>query len=142
MPMIKIGQQTVNDTVYPLYLLQGNATRDAESKPVNGKEHTVVGIAASENKEGKTVFVNLNGWRKTAAAVGTVRKGDSVLAVGALKSRDYNGQTYYDLDADFVVKSGAGCSSAGGDYYGAGLPGDMPDNFAELPEEGDGELPF
>lgn len=138
MAMTKLGQQTYSGNPAPVYLLTGNATRDAESRPVNGKDHTVVGIKATEDKDGNAVYVNLNGWRSTANAVGTILKGDSILAVGTLKTREYNGKTYYDLDADFVAKSGAGCHSG---YDDSGLSYDAPE-LNEIADDGGGELPF
>ena len=152
MPMLKIGVSTYNDTPSPVYLMQGNATRDAEDKPVNGKDHAVVGIAAAEDKNGNTVYVNLNGWRQLCHAVRGIRKGDSILAVGKLKKREYNGRDYYALDADFVCKSGAGLGAS--EIGGMGeLPDftpatggvsvsaeDFNDGFTEIAD--DGELPF
>ena len=151
MPLLKIGTSTYDDKTTPVYLMQGNTTRDAEDKPVNGKDHAVVGVAASEDAAGNTIYVNLNGWRKEYDAVRAIRKGDSILAVGRLKKREYNGKSYYDLDADFVCKSGTGLCDDGV-TYSAPLPevGDLPgfddapavgaDGFAEVEE--DGELPF
>lgn len=152
MPMLKIGASHYDGKVTPIYIMQGNATRDAEDKPVNGKDHAVVGIAATEDAQGDTVYVNLNGWRNMRDTVISVQKGDSVLAVGRLKKREYNGRDYYDLDADFVCKNGAGFGEAvrydGPPPSFGELPGldDAPpvgaDGFAEVSEEGDGELPF
>lgn len=149
MPMIKVGTSSYGDTVSPVYMMQGNATRDAEYKPVNGKDHAVVGIAASEDSNGKTVFVSLNGWRGHCRDVMAIQKGDSILAFGRLKVREWNNQKYYDLDADFVVKSGV----MNLDAPPVDLPDDLPaftpaaegvtvsgPGFAEL--EDDGELPF
>ena len=149
MPMIKVGTSSYGDTVSPVYMMQGNATRDAEYKPVNGKDHAVVGIAASEDSNGKTVFVSLNGWRGHYRDVMAIQKGDSILAFGRLKVREWEGRKYYDLDADFVVKSGVMSLDA----PPVDLPDDLPEftpaaegvtvsgpGFADL--EDDGELPF
>ncbi|MBQ9458304.1 MAG: hypothetical protein IJU66_00040 [Oscillospiraceae bacterium] len=148
MPMLKIGVSTYNDKKTPVYLAQGNATRDAENKPVNGKDHAVVGIAAAEDARGNTIYVNLNGWRNQFGEVMGVRKGDSVLVIGRFKKREYNGKDYYDLDVDFICKTGAGIGDAV--TYSAPPPdmGDLPDfgggapagDFSEIEE--DGELPF
>ena len=108
MPFLKIGQSTFNNETSAVMLLQGNATRDAESRPINGKDHTQVSIAAGEDKNGNTLYITLNGWRQSAELVGAVKKGDSVLAIGRLKTREYNGNIYNDLDADFLVGNGAG----------------------------------
>lgn len=138
MPLFKIGQTVYNGKPQSVYLMQGSATRDAEDKPVNGRDHAVVGVAAAQDSAGNTVYVNLNGWRGSYPHVLAVRKGDSILAVGTLKQREYNGRTYYDLDADFVAKSGAGFSDAG--FGGGGGDGAPAPEFYE--EEDDGQLPF
>ena len=152
MPLIKIGVSTYNDAQTPVYLLQGNATRDAEDKPVNGKDHCVVGVAAAEDKFGGPIYVNINGWRQMSGAVRAIVKGDSVLAIGRLKVREYNGRKYYDLDADFLCRSGAGLLGAAdvGELphfspAGGGVPVSaegFDDGLSELPDDGDGELPF
>jgi len=148
MPMLKIGTSVYNDKATPVYLMQGNATKDAESKPINEKHHAVVGIAAAEDAQGNTIYVSLNGWGKMADLVLPIQKGDGVLAIGRLKEREYQGKKYYDLDASFVCMNGAGIAAAV--TYSAPPPdmGDLPDfgggapagDFSEIEE--DGELPF
>lgn len=108
MPFIKIGQSTYNNVTVPVMLLQGGATRDAESRPVNGKDHAQVSIAAGEDKEGNPMYITLNGWGSMAQTILRIKKADNILAVGRLKTREYNGNIYNDIDADFVVKHGAG----------------------------------
>lgn len=108
MPFIKIGQSTFNNETSAVMLLQGKATRDAENRPVNGKEHTQVSIAAGEDKSGNELYITLNGWRQNAELVGAIKKGDSILAIGRLKTREYNGNIYNDLDADFLIGNAAG----------------------------------
>lgn len=147
MSLTKLGTKYYQGQERPVYLLCGNATRSAEDRPVNGNNHAQVGIAAVERKDGTTTFINLNGWRGNYRDVLSIRKGDCILAVGELKEREYNGKKYYDLDADFVARSGAGLSSSGRDM--AADPAFTPaaegvtvsgPGFAEL--EDDGELPF
>lgn len=123
MPMIKLGQSTYNNVTHQVVALWGFATRDAEDKPINGTEHAVASIAIGEDKEGVLTYVSLNGWRENAALVRKIAKGDSIHAVGKLKPREYNGKQYFDLDADFVVKSGAGFAETV-DYFP-----DLPDDF-------------
>ena len=135
MALIKIDTTTFNNAEVPVYLASGTATRDAEDKPVNGKEHSVVGIAATKDSSGNTVYINLNGWRDSAPLVRAICKGDNILAIGALKKRVYNERDYYDLDVNFVAKSGAGLTSSGVDFGGCAELG-----FEEIPDTG--ELPF
>ncbi len=142
MPLIKIGKNYYNGGERPVYLLQGNATRDGEWAPVNDKDHGKVSVAAAQTEDGNTIFVTVNGWREKAADVADVRKMDSVLAIGTLKVRDYNGKKYYDLDADFICLSGI--SSCGADR-GSNAPqypsASSAPQFSEMPDEA-GELPF
>ena len=142
MAMIKIGARYYNGSETPIYLIQGNATRDAENAPIKGKPHAKVSVAAATLKDESTLFVTVNGWRDRAEEVAVICKMDSVLAIGALKKREYNGNFYYDLDADFIITSGGICGAVSAPHStgSAGIP-DLPD-FEELPDDADGELPF
>lgn len=146
MPLIKIGRSYYNGEERPIYLLQGAAVRDAEDAPLNGKPHAKVSVAAVSNPDESTTFVTVNGWRERAEQVASILKMDSVLAVGPLKKREYNGREYYDLDADFVVISGARLANSGA---GSGPPpstkahtGPGSFAFAELDDVDNGDLPF
>lgn len=141
MPMIKIGTSWYNDEEKPIYLLQGNAIRDGEDAPVNGKDHAKVSVAAASQPDGSTVFVTVNGWRFRAGEVAAIRKMDSVLAIGVLKKREYNGNIYYDLDADFIsVSGGRGRRSTHSSSTSSGSA--SPAHFEELNDSDVGELPF
>lgn len=129
----KIGKNHYKGQAFDVYLLTGNAGRDAETKPINGKPHSVFSVAAQENQDSTTLWVNVNGWRNMYGPVAAVRKGDSVLAVGQLKKREYNGKTYYDLDAEYLSVAGSS---------GGAIPvSDAPTEFAPIDEE-DCDLPF
>ena len=138
--LVKLGNTYYNGKARPVYLLQGNAIRDGEDAPVNGKDHAKVSVAAAQTEDNKTVFVTVNGWRNRAAEVASIQKMDSVLVIGVLKKREYNGNFYYDMDADFIATSGSriGHSSATQSYSSPALP---DQEFAELDDD-DGELPF
>lgn len=146
MPLIKIGNAYYNDEERHVFMLQGRATRDAEYAPVNDKPHSKVSIAAKESPDGGVLFVNVNGWRGQAEQVARVSKGDSVLAIGVLRKREYNEKFYYDLDADFVALSGAGLTDRSG--YTAQSSSSAPaqpataDGFTDLGDVDDGDLPF
>lgn len=139
MPLIKIGESYYNERKNDVFLIQGNATRDGEMIQAGGKDLGKVSVAAKDFEDGGTMFVTVNGWRGRAAYVSKIRKMDSVLAVGVLKSREYNDKKYYDLDADFVIVSGAGEPEyrSAGSYYGGGV-----DVTFEEYDAADGELPF
>lgn len=141
MPLIKIGKDYYNGHSSDIYLLQGTATRDAEIR--SEKAPAKVGIAVAKAEDGSTLFVDLNGWRDRKPEVAAIRKLDSVLAIGTLSTREYNGATQYSLDANFVAVSGSGIgaalpSSAAGNA-GTGTSASFLD---ELQDIGDGELPF
>ena len=137
MPMIKIGKTYYSDEERPIYLIQGNATRDGQDAPVKGKDHGKVSLAAAQTQGGDTIFVTVNGWRSRAGEVAAIRKMDSVLAIGVLKKREYEGRYYYDLDADFVAVSGTG----GGRRGSASMAAPELAELEELVDE-DGQLPF
>lgn len=137
MPMLKLCQVPTETGKQIWYLMQGTCCRDAEDKPVKGKPHAKVSVAAAVDESGNPIYVNLNGWRDRAADVLALRKRDSVLAIGPLKVGTYNDKLYYDLDAEFIVRSGvAGCADE--------TTEPMPDASEELPElgGGDADLPF
>lgn len=140
MPLTKLATAYYNDTEQNIYLLQGNAVRDAEWAPVNDKPHAKVSVAAQSRSDGTTTFITVNGWRGRAAQVAAVRKMDSVLAVGVLKEREYKGNLYYDLDADFIAISGAGLG--GGAHQPAPGRASPPLPAEADTEIDDGELPF
>ena len=144
MPMIKIGKTYYNDEERPIYLIQGNATRDGEDAPVKGRDHAKVSVAAAQSPDGSSIFVTVNGWRGRAGDVAAVRKQDSVLAIGVLKKREYEGRYYYDLDADFITVSGVGGPYRRGAPQAGGVPFDQGDPLEGMEEltDSDGVLPF
>ena len=108
MPMMKIGTSYYKQIPRPVYLIQGNAIRNGESAPIQGKPHGKVAVAADQTREGESIFVTLNGWREKASQVARVKKMDSVFAIGVLKTKNLSGTTYYDMDVDFIGVSGMG----------------------------------
>ena len=141
MALYQIGTTYINENSYPVYLLQGNAVRDAEVTQVNGKTLGKVSVAAQKNADGSTLFVGVNAWHGKARSVEAIRKMDSVFAIGTLKKREYNEKTYYDLDAEFVsvnVNLGGGYSSRQTEAAPAVFVSDT--EFAAL--DGEDDLPF
>lgn len=137
MAILKIGKEFINGNPRDVYLLQGRAIRDGEIAPVNGKDHSRVCVAAMEKEDGTTMFVTVNGWRDRTPDIAAVRKNGSVLAVGTMSSREYNGKTYWDMDANFLVTSGNGAAAVRGVNV---EPADF-EPFAAIEEE-DAQLPF
>lgn len=131
----KIGTDSFNGTNYDVYMLVGNACGDAEIKQSNGgKAFAKVSVAAKKNPDSTTMFVSVTGFRGLSATVGSIKKGQAIMAIGKLDKREYNGKTYWDLVADYV-------GSAGGFAMGGFKPVAKPaSEFAEIPEVE--ELPF
>lgn len=105
----KIGTDTFNGQAYDVYMLVGNATSDAELRQSKaGKSFGKVSVAAKKNPDSTTMYVNITGFRGLSATVGSIKKGEAIMAVGKLDKREYNGKTYWDLMADFVATAGSG----------------------------------
>lgn len=147
----KIGKEFINGEEQAIYDVVGNATRDAEMKTTgSGKTFATVGVAAQKNQDGTTTYIDVNGWRDSAGPVSRIVKGQSVRAVGVLRQREYNGRTYFNLDADWVCVSGGSAPSFSPvkpvDVTTEGAfaaPAPKQQTFADaLNEEDPGELPF
>lgn len=106
--MMQVGTNYYKQLPQPVYFLQGNAIRNGEYAPIQGKPHGKVAVAAAQTKNGESIFVTLNGWREKADQVARVKKMDSVFATGVLKTKNLNGTTYYDMDVEFIGISGMG----------------------------------
>lgn len=118
-------------------LFAGKATRDAEVKTTNsGKQYCITSVRAYTRQDGTAAFLTVKTWDGDLIdQMRTVRKGDRLLVAGRLDVRQYEGRTYTDLIADFLLVSGQG---------GAPAPagGAAPPAYQEIPEEEEGELPF
>lgn len=135
----KIGEDTYNGKSRSVYLVWGIATRDAETKS-GSVPHVAVGLALGEDSNGTKQYINVNGWRDRAKDLKGVLKNDSLLVIGTVNSREYNGKTYTDLDAMFAAVSGgtlAEWTSPTPINAGDGVP-----VFVEDDDDDDGELPF
>lgn len=121
----------------PTGLLAGRAAKDGEMLVTrSGNEVGSVSVPAYEKSDGTTAWLTVKGWGHWAKVVASARKGDAILAVGRIDSRDYEGRTYNDLVVDYVCVSH---STAGTAAASSGVPASA-DDFAEI--EDDGELPF
>ena len=81
-------------------IVTGRVTRDAEIKLVGEKQtpKCAFGVAAAKNGE-DTIFANVVAWRDSKSR--DSEKGDYVAVFGT--NREYNGKTYYDLEADVIA---------------------------------------
>ena len=135
MALYQIGNTYVNGEAKPIYLLCGNAVRNAEINDINGKTLGKVSVAAQSNPDGSTLFVTVNAWRGKSKALAAVSKMDTVFAIGVLKQREYNGKEYYDLDADFISVNATGGGWISESYA-------SPRISAEDFIDGDDDLPY
>lgn len=119
-------------------LLAGRVARDGELLTTqSGKEIGSASVPAYNQKDGTTAWLTVKGWGHWARVVASARKGDSLLAVGRIDSREYNGKIYNDLVADYVFISRSGGQPAAASTSGVNV---SAADFGEV--EDDGDLPF
>lgn len=111
-----------------------------------GKDNTPrcsIGIAAAKSDEldekGKprTIWINATAWRGMADVLNQARSGDSVLVIGRLHTREYEGKVYKDVYAAYVNVVHLERYNAFQENASA-----EPSDLSDLSEEDDGELPF
>lgn len=108
-----------------------------------------IGIAAGKSKtekddngNPKTIWISVVAWRDMAYILYQARKGDSVMATGLLHEHEWEGRVYKDIQAEFVSVARKV------DPYASAAPPAAPaastgaQDWAELSEDDDGELPF
>lgn len=101
------------------FMVVGYVPKDAELKKVgnNNSSKTSFSIKASEKTlpDGKkeAQWTNCVAWHEMARICAGFKKGDVVMAVGRIESREYNGKTYKDLVVEFAVKASVPETSAG-----------------------------
>lgn len=88
--------------------ITGEIRSDPEVRSAGQKEVLKFDLRASSTKgpDGKwqSFFVGVNAWHGIAERDGMYQKGDVVTVTALeLKSREYNGKTYYNVDADSIV---------------------------------------
>ena len=118
----------------------GGISRDAELEHVgqDNKRVCKVGVAVGKDEEGKTKWCNVVAWHDLASILCVARKGDPVLIIGKLKSREYNGKTYTDLVADFVSIASVHAVAESEANHPTFTP--VPECFTEIDDSE--ELPF
>lgn len=135
----KVGEDIYNGKSKNVYLVWGIATRDAEAKG-GDVPHYATGLALGEDSNGVKQYITVNAWRERAKDLKTVLKNDSLLVLGTVSSREYNGKTYTDLNAIFIAVSGGAVQDWA---TPAVLPaGDGVPVFVVDDDDDDGELPF
>lgn len=122
-------------------LVIAKATCDGDIRVTgSGKEVGSISVIAYHYQDGGAAFLNVKGWGRLGRELSKLVKGDTVVAAGRLESREYNGKTYTDLVADFILPAG-GEDKSGSFPLPPGTAVDVPaDDFSE--DEAPGELPF
>ena len=92
-------------------LLHGTLAKDPVLKDVGQKQVLKFDVKAHSVKTGtgnlEGLYVQVNVWHGLDKWDGLLLKGDAVTVFAReLKSREYNGKTYYDVDADDVQPGG------------------------------------
>ena len=126
-----------NGQVVKTGLFAGRTIKDGSLYTTNiGKEIGSVDVIAYHRKDSTAAFLTIKGWGPMARQVSKLSKGDPVLAAGRLENREYNGKTYTDLTADFILAGQETPFSRGVDV--------SADDFQELPPSGQEQedLPF
>lgn len=107
-------------------IICGFVARDSEMKTSqNGKTYTKwsvkVGEKSSQNQgeRSEAIWADCIAWHDIARLAGTIRKGDSVLAVGKIEISEYEGKTYKTLNCEFVSIMAKAVRNQGGNAVSA-----------------------
>lgn len=128
------------------FIISGFVAKDSEMKTSqNGKTYTKwsvkVGDKPSEKEggRGEAIWTNCIAWHDIARLAGTIRKGDSVLAVGKLETSEYEGKTYKTLNCEYLSIMAKSAESPQ-NTQSAQASSQVPAGFEELIDDGD--VPF
>lgn len=123
-------------------IVVGRATKDAEFKLVGEKNSPVCSfsLAVGKRKDTTTIFANCKAWYKWAEVAKNIKKGDDVLVIGHTESREYNGNTYTDLIAEWINVVGAYASASETSPSGKPYPDGV--TFEEELSNSEEKLPF
>lgn len=125
----------------------GRLAKDAEFRVAGARQShfTNLSIPAAE-KDGETIWVNVTCAFEVADAARTLKKGDRVLVAGVMKTRTYTNREgeerqVSELNADVVFPMAAPLDVG---ELASKYPSVVKDSnqFADLDDEDDGELPF
>lgn len=94
------------------FMVVGYVPKDAELKKVgqNQSSKTTFSVKAAEKMlpDGKKEpqWTNCVAWHDLARACAGFKKGDFVMAIGRIETREWEGKKYKDLVVEFAVKAG------------------------------------
>lgn len=114
-------------------IISGFLGNDAEYKTVgsNNSSLTKFSVKVGERPSVKAddkpeaIWAYCQCWHDLARAAASLKKGDSVLCIGKLETRDYNGKEYKTLNCEFITKSLSAPPSTP-------LPDVIPEDYEEI----------
>lgn len=89
--------------------IEGYVGKSPEFKTTKtGKRIAHFTVAESDGKDKPTIWWNVQAWEWVADQCNNLQKGDKVLMNGRIKTREYEGKTYYDYTASIVGRVDTG----------------------------------
>lgn len=88
-------------------LVSGRLIKNAEHKNVGAKNCDLTKFAVAYGN-GQNEIINVTAWFELAAHTAHLKKGDRIIATGELKSSEYNGKLYWELEADCIIVTPSG----------------------------------
>lgn len=127
------------------FIVAGFVPRDAELKQTqSGKSYTTWSVKVAvkppvvAGEHGEAVWTDCKAWHDLARLAAKIKKGDTVLAIGKLETREYEGKTYKTLNCEYISIMDKGAAAA--PVQQAQSSNDIPEGFEEL--VADDSLPF
>lgn len=131
-------------------LIWGEVSRDAQLVSTkNGSYFVKFGVCAGADKNGEKRYIDCKSLLKGIVSYAKdFQKGDPILAVGRMESREYDGKTYWDLNLGFCISPsvvpdmGEAATALAQTAKAAGEPDADGPQFYEADDDDPGELPF
>ena len=83
-------------------IFTGRLIKNAKYQTVGEKKYPKTELALAFGKEANEI-ITVALWYESATQAAGLKKNDRVLVGGVLSSREYEGKTYWTLDADFFT---------------------------------------
>lgn len=88
-------------------ILSGIAGKNAVVRDLKGGEYRKASVSLAIGKrDDKTVWADVEAWGRLSSVLGQARKGDSVLAIGQIRTNTYKGKEQKVLNCEFVSVAG------------------------------------
>lgn len=131
-------------------LVWGEVSRDAQLVSTKSGGYFVkFGICAGADKNGEKKYIDCKSFLKGVVGYAKdLQRGDPILAVGRMESREYDGKTYWDLNLGFCISPsvvpdmGEAAAALAQTAKAAGEPDADGPQFYEADDDDPGELPF